>query len=73
MWLEEKLGARVNQNRVAEAAATLGASGGVVAVSCPFCMTMLRDGVNETGLEEQLRVLDVAEIVASGLVQIGKS
>jgi Fe-S oxidoreductase len=70
MWLEEKLGTRVNQNRVDEAAATVGASGGVVAVGCPFCMTMLRDGVNETGREEQLKVMDVAEIVAGGLVQI---
>ena len=73
MWLDEKLGTRVNQNRVDEASATLGPAGGVVAVSCPFCMTMLRDGVNETGREETLRVLDVAEIVASGLVQPGKS
>ncbi len=72
MWLEEKLGTRVNQNRVDEAAATLGEAGGVVAVGCPFCMTMIRDGVNETGREEKLRVLDVAEIVASGLVQLGK-
>jgi len=72
MWLEEKLGTRVNQNRVAEAGATLGQGGGVVAVGCPFCMTMLRDGVNELGQEEKLRVLDVAEIVASGLVQLGK-
>ncbi|HEX9289943.1 MAG TPA: (Fe-S)-binding protein [Anaeromyxobacteraceae bacterium] len=71
MWLEEKLGTRVNQNRVDEAAATLGEAGGVVAVGCPFCMTMIRDGVNETGREEKLRVLDVAEIVASGLVQLG--
>jgi len=71
MWLEEKLGTRVNQNRVDEAAATLGESGGVVAVGCPFCMTMMRDGVNETGREEKLKVLDVAEIVAAGLVQIG--
>jgi len=71
MWLEEKLGTRVNQNRVDEAAATLGDSGGVVAVGCPFCMTMMRDGVNETGREEKLKVLDVAEIVAAGLVQIG--
>src|SRR6266568_668920 len=71
MWLEEKLGTRVNQNRVDEAAATLGDSGGVVAVGCPFCMTMLRDGVNETGREEKLQVLDVAEIVAAGLVQLG--
>ena len=67
MWLEERLGTRVNQNRVDEAAATLGEAGGVVAVGCPFCMTMLRDGVNETGREEKLAVLDVAEIVASGL------
>jgi Fe-S oxidoreductase len=72
MWLEEKLGTRVNQNRVDEAAATLGDAGGVIAVGCPFCMTMMRDGVNETGREERMRVLDVAEIVASSLVQIGR-
>ena len=67
MWLEEKLGARVNQARVDEAAATLGPAGGTVAVGCPFCMTMLRDGVNETGRAEQLRVMDVAELVAARL------
>ena len=67
MWLEEKLGTRVNQNRVEEAAATLGEKGGVVAVGCPFCLTMLKDGVAETGREEKLKVLDVAEIVAAGL------
>jgi Fe-S oxidoreductase len=67
MWLEEKLGTRVNQNRVAEAAATLGPQGGVVAVGCPFCLTMLKDGAAETGNDERLKVLDVAEIVALGL------
>jgi len=66
-WLEEKLGTRVNQNRVDEASATLGEPGGVVATGCPFCLTMMKDGVNETGREEQLRVMDVAEIVALGL------
>jgi Fe-S oxidoreductase len=65
MWLEERLGARVNQQRVAEAAETLGERGGVVAVGCPFCLTMLNDGIAETGREERLRVLDVAEIVAA--------
>ncbi len=64
MWLEERLGTRVNQRRVAEAAETLGEGGGVVAVGCPFCLTMLGDGIAETGREERLRVLDVAEIVA---------
>ncbi|HZZ86426.1 MAG TPA: (Fe-S)-binding protein [Anaeromyxobacteraceae bacterium] len=67
MWLEEKLGTRVNQNRVDEAAATLGEGGGVVATGCPFCLTMVKDGINETGREESLRVMDVAEIVAAAL------
>jgi len=67
MWLEEKLGTRVNQNRVTEAVATLGPAGGVVAAGCPFCLTMLKDGAAETGNDETLQVLDVAEIVALGL------
>jgi len=66
-WLEERLGTRVNRNRVDEAAATLGEQGGVVATGCPFCLTMMKDGVNETGREGTLRVLDVAEIVAEAL------
>ncbi len=67
MWLEEKLGTRVNQNRVDEAAATLGQPGGVVATGCPFCLTMVKDGIAETGREDSLRVMDVAEIVAASL------
>ncbi|MHB8417773.1 MAG: (Fe-S)-binding protein [Myxococcales bacterium] len=66
MWLEEKLGQRVNQNRVDEAAKT-GAS--VVATACPFCTTMVKDGINETGREGKLRVLDVAEVVAASLAK----
>jgi Fe-S oxidoreductase len=66
-WLEEKLGRRVNQDRLAEAADTLGSRGGVVATGCPFCLTMMKDAVNETGREETVRVMDVAEIVALGL------
>ncbi len=72
-WLEEKLGSRVNQNRVDEAAATLGEAGGVVATGCPFCLTMVKDGIGETGREEKLRVLDVAEIVAQGLPERGRA
>jgi Fe-S oxidoreductase/nitrate reductase gamma subunit len=67
MWLEEKLGTRINQNRAEEAARTLGEKGGVVAAGCPFCLTMLKDGVAELGHEEKVRVVDVAEIVADGL------
>lgn len=64
MWLEERIGQRINQNRVEEAAGT-GAN--TIATACPFCLTMLKDGVNETGREEKLKVKDVAEIVAASL------
>ena len=63
MWMEETLGSRINQNRVQEAVAT-GAK--TIAANCPFCITMLRDGLNEIGVEG-VEVKDVAEIVASSL------
>ena len=67
MWLEETLGTRINQNRVDEAVATLGAKGGVIATGCPFCLTMMKDGIADAGVEESVRALDVAELVALGL------
>ena len=67
MWLEEKLGTRINQERVKEAAATLGPSGGVVATACPFCLTMVKDGIAELGKDDTLKAMDVAELVALAL------
>lgn len=64
MWLEEKIGERINNNRAKEAVAT-GAK--TVATSCPFCMTMLTDGVKASG-KTDVEVKDVAEIVANSLV-----
>jgi Fe-S oxidoreductase len=66
MWMEEKIGTKVNKARVDEAATT-GAP--LVASACPFCMTMLADGINETGRAEAMRVQDVAQIVASKMVR----
>jgi Fe-S oxidoreductase len=66
MWLEETVGQRINQNRVDEAAATLGGKG-VVATSCPFCLTMIKDGIGETGRSEQMEAKDIAELVANTL------
>jgi Fe-S oxidoreductase len=40
---------------------------GVVAVACPFCSTMLRDAVNDTGREENIQVKDITELVADAL------
>jgi Fe-S oxidoreductase len=56
MWMEEKLGSRINLNRVDEAVAT-GAQ--EVAVGCPFCRVMVSDGV--TGRGSDVAVLDVAQ------------
>jgi len=67
MWLEEKLGTRANRHRTDEAAAALGDGGGIVATACPFCLTMMSDGIAETGREERVKALDVAEIVAAAL------
>jgi len=59
MWMEERIGKRINTERVQEALAT-GAH--TVAVGCPFCMTMLSDGVNSVGPGEA-EVVDVATVL----------
>jgi Fe-S oxidoreductase len=56
MWMEEKLGTRINLNRVDEAIAT-GAE--EVAVGCPFCRVMVSDGAK--GRESDVEVIDVAQ------------
>ena len=58
MWMEEKRGRPINQERVREAAAT-GAE--TLAVACPFCTVMLDDGVRETGAN--LQVFDLATLL----------
>ena len=61
MWMEEHLGTRVNHNRTQEAVET-GAT--TVAVACPFCMTMIGDGTREIGVDDQVVVKDIAEVLA---------
>ena len=56
MWQEEKLGSRINLNRVDEAIAT-GAE--QIAVGCPFCRVMISDGA--TAKSSEVEVLDVAQ------------
>ncbi|MFB6454857.1 (Fe-S)-binding protein [Chitinophaga sp. Hz27] len=65
MFKEEEKGTnRINFERGQEAVDT-GAT--VVAANCPFCMTMLTDGVKEAGKEDTVQVLDLAEIIAESL------
>jgi Fe-S oxidoreductase len=65
MWMEEHIGERINVNRAKEAIAT-GAS--IIATACPFCKTMMGDGVKTNGAESTVQVKDIAEIVAEAMV-----
>ena len=60
MWLEEEPDKRVNLLRTEQALQT---DPEVIAVSCPYCMTMLGDGIKAKQLEEKVQTLDVMEIV----------
>ena len=62
MWMEETVGKRINVERTEELLAT-GAD--VLAVACPFCMTMIGDGVHSK--DSDVPVLDISEVVAQQL------
>ena len=64
MWMEEKIGSRINETRTDEALST-GAS--TVATACPFCMTMLSDGITAKGKSETVKTKDVSEIVLEAM------
>ena len=61
MWMEEQSGARINLERVGEA---MKKGPDTICVSCPYCMTMMEDGLKDLNLADQVRVKDVAEVFA---------
>ncbi|GIE80979.1 Fe-S oxidoreductase [Actinoplanes philippinensis] len=66
MWMEERIGKRINVERTEEALAT-GAK--TIAVGCPFCYTMIGDGVTGKGKQEEVEVVDVATVLLRSLKQ----
>ncbi|RPD51433.1 (Fe-S)-binding protein [Paracnuella aquatica] len=65
MFKEEEPGTtRINLERSAEA---IGTGASIVAAACPFCNTMLTDGVKNAEKEGSVQVLDVAELVAAAM------
>jgi Fe-S oxidoreductase len=67
MWMEERIGKRVNVERTEEAIDT-GAD--IIATSCPYCLIMLDDAVNgkrAEGMTKQVRVIDIAQVIGDSI------
>lgn len=60
MWMEETIGTRVNVARTEEALAT---NSKVIAANCPFCITMMTDGVKAKDAGDKVQVKDIAELI----------
>jgi Fe-S oxidoreductase len=64
MWMEERIGKRINDERVDEA---LSLDPDIVSTACPFCLVMLTDSVNakknDGAAREDVRVVDVAQLL----------
>lgn len=68
MWMEERVGKKVNIDRTDEAIAV---GTDVVGVGCPFCHIMLDDGVKERGAEDHTSVRDLAQILEEVIIPNG--
>ncbi|MEN8154702.1 MAG: (Fe-S)-binding protein [Acidobacteriota bacterium] len=64
MWAEEDQGERINHIRTEEALET---GTGTLCTSCPYCTTMLTDGIKDKEKEDTMQVKDIAEIIAENL------
>ena len=70
MWMEERIGKRINNERIDEA---LGTDPDTVSTACPFCLVMLGDAINdrkgEGAAKESLEVVDVAQLLMRSVKQ----
>lgn len=64
MWIEETEGKRINVERVEQA---LRLSPTLIGSNCPYCLTMLTDGTKAKEAEDQVKTMDIAEIVERSL------
>jgi heterodisulfide reductase subunit D len=63
MWKEPEPGQKdINIERAEEA---LGTGATIIASACPFCMVMMNDGVKNKNQEDNVKVFDIAELIAS--------
>ena len=70
MWMEERIGKRINTERIDEA---LGTNPDTISTACPYCLVMLGDAISEKKSSgeaaESLEVVDVAQLLARSVTQ----
>lgn len=64
MWMDEKIGKRINILRLEDALKT---NPEWIATACPFCVSMFDDAIKNTNRENELRIWDIVELVALSL------
>jgi Fe-S oxidoreductase len=68
MFMEEKIGRRINVTRVEQA---LTRAPAIIATACPYCAVMMSDGISALGQEGSVATRDIAELVAESLSGTG--
>lgn len=64
MWLEEDTGVRVNTARTEQA---LAVNPTLIGSACPYCLTMMSDGTKAKEVEEDVKTMDVAEVLVQSV------
>ena len=64
MWMEEEPEHRVNEMRVGQ---LLEKQPEIIGVNCPYCLTMMEDGIGAKGKSETVKAMDLAEILVARL------
>jgi Fe-S oxidoreductase len=61
LWLEERIGQRISENRIDQVIAT---KAQLVATACPYCLQMFEDAIKTKQVQDTLKVKDIAELIA---------
>jgi Fe-S oxidoreductase/nitrate reductase gamma subunit len=64
MWMEEHLGTRINQMRTDQA---IEVNAEFIGTACPYCLTMLGDGIKEKGKTETMAAYDLSELILQSM------
>jgi Fe-S oxidoreductase/nitrate reductase gamma subunit len=65
-WMEERVGKRISEERIEQ---VLQCNANRISAACPYCLQMFEDAIKAKEVEESLKVLDIAELVALALKQ----